>query len=160
MANLREHGFAVLDNIIPPEHTEAVRLEVEQVTRMITQDQRPDRDQKPAADGLLQRPMTSQTMNPAGNDRSGRNNPIGLLPLFRDFHAHPVLLDIGRQLLDDHLRLAQINYRSIQGESADGNPGGFGALANRGKQKREWHTDWPHDLNAYGGGNPEHVRLS
>ena len=98
MANLREHGFAVLDNIIPPEHTEAVRLEVEQVTRMITQDQRPDRDQKPAADGLLQRPMTSQTMNPAGNDRSGRNNPIGLLPLFREFHAHPVLLAVGETL--------------------------------------------------------------
>ena len=32
VANLREHGFAVLDTIIPPEQTEAVRLEVEQVT--------------------------------------------------------------------------------------------------------------------------------
>ena len=196
VANLRTFGFAVLDNIIPPECVDAVRAEVETVTQQVQQDQRPDRD--------LQRPGEKQpsrldttpvelTFRSARVDRNGRNNPIGLLPQFREYMAHPVLLEVGRQMLDDHLRWCQVNYRSYEGQRDDGSPGGFGPVANRGKLKREWRgslsirlllfihlfdvlslvlhrcymtdcghacrltdTDWPHDLNAYGGGNPEH----
>ena len=193
VANLRSLGFAVLDNLIPPDRIDAVRHEVDKVTQQVKQDQRPDRDiqrpseNQPASLGDI----PEQSFRSARVDRNGRNNPIGVLPQFREFLAHPVLLEVGRQMLDDHLRWCQINYRSYEGEREDGSPGGFGAIATRGKLKREWRpslsthplrrtsvarsnstlvvldwmrlrahtptdTDWPHDLNAYGGANPKH----
>jgi hypothetical protein len=143
--NLRTLGFAVLDNIVEPARCEAVRAEVERVTQQVQQDQRPNRDiQRPGETESARTPaIPEQRFRSAQVDRSGRNNPIALLPSFREYMAHPVLLEIGRTMLDDHLRWCQINYRSYEGQRGDGSPGGFGAVENRGKLKREWRTSAP-----------------
>ena len=45
---------------------------------------------------------------------------------------------------DDHLRIAQFNFRPISKSDEE-------RLSDPKQQlKREWHTDWPHDLSAYG----------
>jgi ectoine hydroxylase-related dioxygenase (phytanoyl-CoA dioxygenase family) len=69
---------------------------------------------------------------------------------------------VARQALDDHLRIAQLHPKvlhtvnpydtsgSFSGEDQFGLPRLYGGGANG----RDWHTDWPHDLSAYGSDNP------
>ena len=49
---------------------------------------------------------------------------------------------MASELLDTHLRIAQTEV------SKDRMPGPAGAHVPAGA--RSWHTDWPHDLTAYG----------
>lgn len=135
VSNLRTHGMCVLDNVIPPDRVEAVREEVDRVTREATGEMKGRSTHKEQAEASSQ-------------------NLIARMPLFREFLAHPVVLDVARQMLDDHVRMAQINLRTIRGDSGS-QKGGVAWAATHTRHSREWHTDWPHDLNAYGGDNAE-----
>ena len=87
--NLREFGACVLDNVIPPECVEAVRAEVE---------------------GVTQESM-KRMAGKATHAEQGRAQPANVLarmPLFREYLAHPVVLDVARQMLDDHVRMCQL----------------------------------------------------
>ena len=73
------------------------------------------------------------------------------MPEFTKHLAHPAVCAVARAMLDDHIRISQFNFRPIMAIKPDKeHPGGYG-----GSDKldlREWHTDWPHDLSAYGAG--------
>lgn len=137
----------MLDNVIPPSLVAAVEDEVRRDT------ERPL--DPPGAAGDAHSATVKNDVHNSANDRDGRINPLARMPLFREWLAHPVVLDVARQMLDDHVRLAQINYRLIKGDDEDGTPGGVPWVKDRTPLRREWHTDWPHDLNAYGGDNAE-----
>jgi hypothetical protein len=79
----------------------------------------------------------------AGDERTGDHSDEILVAVPAPNSRARVLLEIGRTMLDDHLRWCQINYRSYEGQRGDGSPGGFGAVENRGKLKREWRTSAP-----------------
>ncbi len=127
--------MCVLDNVIPLERIEAVREEVDRVTRAATGETAGQATHKEQADALSQ-------------------NLIARMPLFREYLVHPVVLDVARQMLDDHVRMAQLNLRTIRGDEGD-QKGGVAWAASHTRHSREWHTDWPHDLNGYGGDNAE-----
>ena len=81
------------------------------------------------------------------------------MPKYARHLANPVITAVARHVLDDHLRIAQLHTRFIEADNSDGSPGGFGGKEYRtkysgGKEAREWHTDWPHDLAAYGRDDP------
>ena len=82
-------------------------------------------------------------------------NDIVWMPRYAQHLANPFVTGVARRVLDDHLRIAQLHLRIIDAAKPDGTPGGFGAAHRRGRpDTREWHTDWPHDLTAYGRGDP------
>jgi hypothetical protein len=118
--NLREHGACVLDNVIPPECVDAVREEVEQVTR--------------EAMGAMEGKITH-----AERGSAQPANLLARMPLFREYLAHPVVLDVAHQMLDDHVRMCQINFRSIKGDDGD-SKGGVAWAVNHTRHDREWHT--------------------
>ena len=127
--------MCVLDNVIPPERIQAVRDEVDRVTREATDETAGRATHKGQADALSQ-------------------NLIARMPLFREYLAHPTVLNVARQMLDDHVRMAQINLRTIRGDEGD-LKGGVAWAATHTRHSREYHTDWPHDLSAYGGDNAD-----
>jgi hypothetical protein len=86
-------------------------------------------------------------------------NDIVWMPQYAKHLANPVITTLARQVLDDHLRIAQMHTRFIESDQPDGTRGGFriirGSVDYRGHADiREWHTDWPHDLSAYGNKDP------
>jgi len=82
-------------------------------------------------------------------------NDIIWMPRYAQHVAHPTVTAVARHVLDDHLRIAQLQPRFIDADAADGTPGGYGRAKYRGRaDTREWHTDWPHDLSAYGRDDP------
>ena len=82
-------------------------------------------------------------------------NDIIWMPQYAQHLANPVVTAVARCVLDDHLRISQLHTRFIATSKPDGTPGDFITSKNRGRaDSREWHTDWPHDLSAYGGDNP------
>ena len=127
--------MCVLDNVIPPERIQTVREEVDRVTREAAGETAGRVTHKEQGEALSQ-------------------NLIARMPLFREYLAHPTVLDIARQMLDDHVRMAQINLRTIRGDEGD-QKGGVAWAATHTRHSREWHTDWPHDLSAYGGDNAQ-----
>ena len=152
---LGSYGFTVIDHVIPPAQVAAVREEVVAAQSVI--------ERNLAAIKELQsgnRPAAPSTVELRPVRRVGHPpkppNDIVWMPRYCRHLANPVVTAVARRVLDDHLRIAQLNLRIIEADRADGTPGGFGAVEHRGRDFREWHTDWPHDLSAYGRGNPLH----
>ena len=118
--------MCVLDNVIPPERIQAVRDEVDRVTREATDETAGRATHKGQADALSQ-------------------NLIARMPLFREYLAHPTVLNVARQMLDDHVRMAQINLRTIRGDEGDlkGGKPKLGGYELRGLEREGWQPAGP-----------------
>ena len=166
--SLERYGFAVVDNVIPVEKISTVREEVELAGPLIEGNLKAIRDYIGTNGGeeekrsLLQLAQKDQKekleLRAVRRRHYGPKPPndIVWMPEYASFLAHPLLLQIAQRMLDEHLKIAQLHLRPIAANSSDGTPGGFGRAADRGRpDTREWHTDWPHDLSAYGAGNAQ-----
>ncbi len=153
--SLSRYGFCVVDNVIPADTVAAIRDEVDAAEVTIAENMRRIRH---ARDPSLE-PLPAPQLRPVrkANREAKPPNDIVWMPKYANHLAHPTTTGIARHVLDDHLRIAQLHLRPIAASNANGTPGGFGAVELRGRaDTREWHTDWPHDLSAYGGDNPEY----
>lgn len=154
-SNLSRYGFCVVDNVIPPKDVATVRDEVNAAEITIAENMRRVRHQRDNTQESLPAPELRQVRK-ANRDPKPPND-IVWMPEYAQYLAHPATTAIAKKVLDDHLRIAQLHLRPIAATDASGNPGGFGRVELRGRaDTREWHTDWPHDLSAYGGDNPEY----
>ena len=163
--SLSRYGFAVLDDVIPTHKVSAIREEVELAESRIESNLNAIRDYiGPDKTEHEKRQLLQVAEKERIELRAVRRrnygpkppNDIVWMPQYASFLAHPLLLQIAQRSLDDHLKIAQLHLRPIAADSADGTPGGFGKSVNRGRpDTREWHTDWPHDLSAYGAGDAQ-----
>ena len=163
---LARYGFCVIDNVISPDEVPAIRAEVDRAEATIAGNMAAIRD------WLAQHPGSTESMAstkavleaaPANVElRPVRRvglppkppNDIVWLPRYARHLAHPTLVGVAKRVLDDHLKIAQLHLRPIAAGDGD-TPGGFGRARYRGRaDTREWHTDWPHDLSAYGASRP------
>ncbi len=152
---LARYGFCVLDNVIPADQIERLREEAEQAEINVESNARAVREA--VKSGTAIEDLVGKNgfeLRPA--PRVGRPpklvNDVVWLPEYAKHLAHPTTTATAKAVLDDHLRIAQLHLRPVASDAADGTPGGFGRPQFRGrKDTREWHTDWPHDLSAYGG---------
>ena len=87
-----------------------------------------------------QRPGPGGSMKP--------RHDIVLQPLFQQYVCHPAMVGLAQTMLDAHVRIAQSGRRNIPSDAQvpDGEIGGFGPPEIRGELRREYHTDWPHDM--------------
>ena len=160
--SLNRNGFCVVDNVIPADEVGAIREEIIEARSSITRNMRRIVelfDAGASAEELLAGKAAQNNVELRRVRRVGHPpkppNDIFWMPQYARYLAHPSVTAVARHVLDDHLRIAQLQPRAIPADAADGTPGGFGNLALRGRaDTREWHTDWPHDLSAYGRDDP------
>ena len=157
--SLSRYGFCVIDNVIPTDQVLAIGQEIIDAQSKVSQNLRSI--QKLVAEGLNdEQLLSSDKVELRRGSRLGRPpkppNDIVWMPQYAQHLANPVVTAVARHVLDDHLRIAQLHPRIIATTQPDGTPGGFGSVKHRGRANtREWHTDWPHDLSAYGRDNPD-----
>ncbi len=154
--SLDRYGFCVIDNVIPDGEVEAIREEVAAARDVISRniqairelsgkDAPPGAPPEGAGGGVELRPVRRLGHPPKPP------NDIVRMPRFARHLASPVVTALARCVLDDHLRIAQLHPRIVEA----GKPDGTGVAAHRERAGvRGWHTDWPHDLSAYGMGSP------
>ena len=165
---LARYGFCVVDDVIPPDDVPGIRDEIDAAEATIAHNMAAIRELLEASpDSKHSVPALKAVLDgaPAGVElrpvrRVGHPpkppNDIVWLPRYAPYLAHPVISGVARRVLDDHLKIAQLHLRPIAATSG-GAPGGFGLAKYRGRaDTREWHTDWPHDLSAYGSNQPLH----
>ena len=163
---LARYGFCVIDNVISPDEVPAVRAEVDRAESTIAGNMAAIRDwlaQHPGSTESVASTKAVLEAAPANVElRPVRRvglppkppNDIVWLPRYARHLAHPTLVGVAKRVLDDHLKIAQLHLRPIAAGDGD-TPGGFGRARYRGRaDTREWHTDWPHDLSAYGASRP------
>ncbi len=137
---LRDYGFCVIDHVVPQERVPAVRDEVEHATGAIAENNR------------------TRNLVREGRGLTNRNEPCNavlFLPQLAEFLAHPAVTGVAREVLDEHIRLAQFNTRPLPADKPDGSPWEVAPEAShhvgypagvpaelRGPLRREWHTDW------------------
>jgi ectoine hydroxylase-related dioxygenase (phytanoyl-CoA dioxygenase family) len=160
--SLSRYGFCVIDNVIPADEVDAIREEIVAARSAITQNMKGIVelfDQGASSEELLGGQAAANNVELRVVRRVGHPpkppNDIIWMPRYAQHVAHPTVTAVARHVLDDHLRIAQLHPRFIDADAADGTPGGYGRAKYRGRaDTREWHTDWPHDLSAYGRDNP------
>ena len=163
---LARYGFCVIDDVIPQEDVPAIRDEVDRAETAIAGNMGAIRDWLAQHHGSTESiAATKATLDAAPANIELRPvrrvglppkppNDIIWLPRYARHLAHPTLVGIAQRVLDDHLKIAQLHLRPIAAGDGDA-PGGFGHARYRGRaDTREWHTDWPHDLSAYGADQP------
>ena len=95
-----------------------------------------------------------RTVRRVGHPPKSPNDNVWM-PHYARYLASPGVTAVARRVLDDHLRIAQLHPRMVpslvEGKAAAGMDD---ATRQARAQGRGWHTDWPHDLSAYGMGDP------
>ena len=159
--SLARYGFCVIDNVIPTGEVDAIRDEIVAAQEQIADNiaairalkERGDLDPPQALAAAAAHGVELRPVRRAGHPPKPPND-IVWMSQYAQHLAHPTVTAVARRVLDDHLRIAQLHPRNIATDQ-DGVPSGFGAPQYRGRaDTREWHTDWPHDLSAYGRDDP------
>jgi len=161
--SLERYGFCVVDHVIPPDEVDAIRKEV--IGAQATN----ERNRKGIEDLFAEEGANAEELlngKAAANNVELRRvrrvghppkspNEIIWMPQFAPHMANPVITALARRVLDDHLRISQLHLRFVRSDKAFIDKEGSDQFKRmRGAHKREWHTDWPHDLAAYGGNDP------
>ena len=129
---VRRYKFCVIDDVTPENAVEAVREEVRDAPER-------NRANKDLGEGGLWCSGRLRWPSESVSD-------LVWMPQYAQHLGNPAVVAVAKAMLDDHVRIAQFNFRAI-GVTADEQL----ASPNR-RLVRDWHTDWPHDLIGYGGG--------
>ena len=152
--SLRVQGFCVIERVIPKDLVEAARESVLRGREQLEKDREIER---------CKRIELERVRNPgvviddsAERLQNFRANPVRP-PLppdaeicdiarcegFAKYLAEPRVLKVARAALDTHIRIMQteVNKSSRPAEQP---------ISEEQLRRRSWHSDWPHDLTAYG----------
>jgi ectoine hydroxylase-related dioxygenase (phytanoyl-CoA dioxygenase family) len=165
--SLDSYGFCVVENVIPAEEVPTIRQEILEAETKVNQNLKAIKDLT-ESEGLNDQELLANDkvlLRPVG--RAGRPpkppNDVVWMPEYARYLANPRVTAVARHVLDDHLRIASLHSKALHSTSPDDTSGSFSGydlfglprLYGGGANTREWHTDWPHDLSAYGGDNPD-----
>ena len=149
LQSLRLQGFCVIDRVIPQDGVEAARQSVLEGRALLQEDRAQERERRIAG---------ARERDPDVELGDGPVRP--LLPpaaeicdvarceVFAQHLAEARVLKVARAMLDPHVRIMQteVNKSSRPAQQP---------ITEEQRQRRGWHSDWPHDLTAYGP-NEEH----
>ena len=148
LESLRTQGFCAIENVIPREKVEEVRESVLLGRRLLEQDrqiekqkrvelekERLNRDVKSAIE--ITEPVRPPVAPNAELCDVARNET------FAKHLAESRVLRVAKAIMDPHVRILQteVNKSSRPAEKP---------ITEEQKNRRVWHSDWPHDLSAYG----------
>ena len=144
LQSLRVQGFCVVERVIPEDQVNTVRESVHEGRRLLQQDREAERSKRielerqrnPDAeigDGLVRPPMApdAELCDIARNET------------FAEYLADSRVLRVAKAMLDTHVRILQTEVNKSSRPAGE-------ALSEEQLRRRGWHSDWPHDLTAYG----------
>lgn len=108
---LRLYGFCVIDHVVPEQDIPRVRHEVVEATELIPRNNRAAR----VGDASAIRRPTRYPLLP-GTEAC---HQVLFLPQLAEFLGHTAVTGVAREVLDDHIRIAQVNTRPIRADRPD-----------------------------------------
>lgn len=108
---LRLYGFCVIDHVVPEVDVPRVRQEIVEATNLIPTNNRAAREGNATA---VRRPARYPRL--PGNEAC---HQVLFLPKLAEFIGHAAVTGVAREVLDDHIRIAQINTRPIRADAPD-----------------------------------------
>ena len=149
LQSLRVQGFCVVERVIPEDQVSTVRQSVHRGRRLLQQDREAERGK---------RLELERRNNPDAQLGSGPVRPplapdaelcdIARNETFAEYLAEPRVLQVAKAMLDTHVRILQTEVN--KSSKPAGEP-----LSEAQLRRRGWHSDWPHDLTAYGPNSEE-----
>ena len=149
LQSLRLQGFCVIEMAIPADRVSAVRESVHQGRLLLQRDREAERSK---------RLELARGNNPDFQSGNGRLRPpmaphaelcdIARNETFAEYLAEPRVLRVARAMLDTHVRILQTEVNKSSKPAGE-------ALSEQQLRRRGWHSDWPHDLSAYGPSSEE-----
>ncbi len=149
LQSLRVQGFCVVERVIPEDQVNTVRASVHEGRRLLQQDREAERSKRielerqrnPDAeigDGPVRPPMApdAELCDIARNET------------FAEYLAESRVLRVAKAMLDTHVRILQTEVNKSSRPAGE-------ALSEEQLRRRGWHSDWPHDLTAYGPSSEE-----
>ena len=152
--SLRVQGFCVIERVIPEDQVAAARDSVLRGRELLQKDREVERRKRIELE--RKRNPGAEIDDSAERLENFRANPVrpplpphaeicdvARCEVFAEYLAEPRVLKVARAALDTHIRIMQteVNKSSRPAEQ----PTSAEQLRRRG-----WHSDWPHDLTAYG----------
>ncbi|MBT4097999.1 MAG: hypothetical protein HOM68_22230 [Gemmatimonadetes bacterium] len=146
--SLRVQGFCVIERVIPEGDVDAVRESVHEGRERLQTDRQEERDKRIE----LERQRNPDVEIGAGSVRPppaphAELSDIARNETFAEYLVEPRVLRVARTMLDPHVRVQQTEVNKSSRAATE-------ALSEAQLRRRGWHSDWPHDLTAYGP-NPE-----
>lgn len=126
----------MIDHAIPPEDVESVHAECVEATEKIQSMRR-----------------AAIAARKIGDGGEVTRNELHFLPKYAKHLGGAHMTAVARAALDSHVRIAQLHVRHVPpNQAVDTRKPSNSDIMASGRSKRGWHTDWPHDLSAYGQG--------
>ncbi len=159
LRSLRLQGFCVIERVIPEDEVSAARDSVLRGRQLLLKDRQQERRQRIQLE-RQRNPDTEIDDSPERSDpwRADPAPPpappqaeicdIARCEAFAEYLAAPRVLKVARAILDPHIRIMQTEVNKSSRPSAK-------PISEEQLRRRGWHSDWPHDLTAYGP-NEEH----
>lgn len=160
--SFNNNGFCVIEDVIPKRKIESVKKEVLVAKR------------KNSENFNLYKKLLSQNLSDKDllnhkklKIRSQRIiskppklvNEIIWMPEYAKYLCDNFITSFVKRILDEHIKIIQLHTKiSPQLDKIDNkvklgkDPFGLPRILKGNENTREWHTDWPHDPWAYGGG--------
>ncbi len=162
----KNYGFCLLDNVIPQNKIDLIRQEIInaqfQSSQNVKNIQKLVKNKNIKEKTLLNnRKVFLRSVGKEGSPSKPVNDIIWM-PNYAKHLSNSKLIELVSNLLDDHIRIVQLHPKIIPPSNTNhllnveiGTDNlGMPRLYKGPPNARDWHTDWPHDPSAYGGGNP------
>jgi ectoine hydroxylase-related dioxygenase (phytanoyl-CoA dioxygenase family) len=146
--SLRTQGFCAIEGVIPREEVEEVRESVLLGRRLLEQDRLIEKQKRVelekerlVRDGKSAIEITEPVRPPVAPNAELCD--ISRNEIFAKYLAESRVLRVAKAIMDPHARILQteVNKSSRPTEKP---------VTEEQKIRRGWHSDWPHDLSAYG----------
>jgi len=152
--SLRVQGFCVIERVIAEDQVAAARDSVLRGRELLQKDREVERRKRIELE--RKRNPGAEIDDSAERLENFRANPVrpplpphaeicdvARCEVFAEYLAEPRVLKVARAALDTHIRIMQteVNKSSRPAEQP---------ISAEQLRRRGWHSDWPHDLTAYG----------
>ena len=150
LQSLRVQGFCVVERVIPEGQVSTVRESVYRGRRLLQQDREAERSKRME---LERRRLPDSQIDRGGPVRppmapSAELCDIARNETFAEYLVETRVLRVAKAMLDTHVRILQTEVNKSSKPRGE-------ALPEEQQLRRSWHSDWPHDLTAYGPNSEE-----
>jgi ectoine hydroxylase-related dioxygenase (phytanoyl-CoA dioxygenase family) len=159
LQSLRGQGFCVVERVIPEDQVSTVRESVYRGRRLLQQNREAERSIRLE----LERRKIPDSQIGSGPERLERGHSDPVRPpmaphselcdiarneTFAEYLVEPRVLRVAKAMLDTHVRILQTEVNKSSKSTGE-------ELSEEQLRRRGWHSDWPHDLTAYGPSSEE-----